>query len=73
MRLSQILGFNKEIMVLIGKTQLKIPHIKAYNYVKQNDFLSTIGSSNLFEIAQNQGNAAKQLKVKIDDEIKLLF
>jgi S-adenosylmethionine hydrolase len=72
-RLSQILSFNKEIMVILGEKQLKIPFVKSYNFVKKNNILSTIGSGNLFEIAKNQGNAAKQLKVNIDDKIKILF
>jgi S-adenosylmethionine hydrolase len=72
-KLLQFLGFNKEIMVIIGEKQIKIPFVQSYNFVKQKNLLGTIGSSNLFEIAQNQGNAAKQLKVNIDDEIKILF
>ena len=72
-KLLQFLGFNKEIMVIMGEKQIKIPFVQSYNFVKQKNLLGTIGSSNLFEISQNQGNAAKQLKVNIDDEIKILF
>jgi hypothetical protein len=72
-KLKQIIGFNREITLMIEKKQFKIPFIQTYNFAKQKDLLSTIGSSNLFEIAQNQGNAAKLLKVKLDDDIKILF
>ena len=60
-------------MVIMGEKQIKIPFVQSYNFVKQKNLLGTIGSSNLFEISQNQGCAAKQLKVNIDDEIKILF
>jgi len=73
MKLKQVLDFNREIMVLIGGKKLKIPFMKSYNFVKSKDILTTIGSSNLFEIAQNQGNAAKKLNIKLDDDIKIIF
>lgn len=72
-KLKQVIEFDRELMVLIGGKKLKIPFVKSYNFAKPKDILSTIGSSNLFEIAQNQGNAAKNLKVKLDDEVKIIF
>ena len=72
-KLKQIIGFNREITVTIAEKQFKLPFIQTYNNAKQKDLLATIGSSNLFEIAQNQGDAAKMLKAKYDNEIKLLF
>lgn len=71
--LAKFLVFNREIIVMIGEKQLKIPFIPTYNLVKKGELLSTIGSSNLFEISQNQGNAAKILKAKINDKVKIFF
>jgi S-adenosylmethionine hydrolase len=72
-RLSQVLNYDKQIMLFIGKKQIKVPFVKSYDFVKKGELLSTIGSSNFFEIAVNQGNASKILKIKTDDEIKILF
>ena len=72
-RLSQVLNYNKQIMLFIGKKQIKVPFVKSYDFVKKGVLLSTIGSSNFFEIAINQDNASKKLKIKTDDEIKILF
>ena len=67
------LNFDNKIMLFIGDKQLEILFVKSYNFVKKGDFLATIGSSNLLEISLNQGNAAKKLGVKLDDDIKILF
>jgi len=72
-RLKQFLAYDKKIMLFIGKKQLKIPFVKSYDFVKIGEILATVGSSNLFEIAQNQGNACKKFKVKPNDQIKILF
>jgi len=70
---SRFLTYDKKIMVLIGNKNHEMPYVKTYNLVKQGQLLSTIGSSNYLEISINQGNAAEKLKVKPDDEIKILF
>ena len=72
-RLNQILDYNKKIKVFIGDINLEIKFVKTYSFVKKSELLATIGSSNLLEIALNQGNAAKKLGVKPDDEVKILF
>jgi len=72
-RLSQVLGFDKKIMLFIGDKQLELQFLKSYNFVKKGELLATIGSSNLFEIALNQGDACKKLGLKPDDEVKILF
>ena len=72
-RLKQVLGYNKRIMLFICDKKLEIPFVKSYNFVKQKEFLATINSSNLLEIAINQGNAAKKLGIKPDDDVKILF
>ena len=69
----QVLNYDKKIMLFIGDKRLEIPFIRAYNFVKKGEFLATIGSSDLLEISLNQGNAAKKLRVKPDDDIKILF
>jgi len=71
--LKHVLSYDNKIMVFIGDKQLGMPFIRTYDLVKKGDFLATIGSSNLLEIAQNQGNAAKKLGIKSDDEIKILL
>jgi S-adenosylmethionine hydrolase len=72
-RLRQVLGYDKKIMLSAGGKRLEIPFVKSYNFVKKGELLATIGSSNLFEIALNQGDAGKKLGVKPDDEVKILF
>ncbi|UCD13465.1 MAG: S-adenosyl-l-methionine hydroxide adenosyltransferase family protein [Thermoplasmatales archaeon] len=71
--LSNVLVYNKNIMVFIGEKCLEMPFVKSYGYVKKRDMLATIGSSNLLEISINQGNAAKKLSVKEDDKLEILF
>ena len=71
--LNQVLSYDNKIMAFIGDKQVKLPFVSTYDLVKKGDFLATIGSSNLLEIAQNQGNAAKKLGIKVDDEIKILL
>ena len=71
--LRKVLDFDKKIMIFIGQKQKEIPFLKSYAYIRKNSYLATIGSSNFFEIGINQGNAAKKLDVKIDDDIKILF
>lgn len=71
--LKQVLNYDKKIMLFIGDKQLEIPFVKSYNFVKKGELLVTIGSSNFFEIALNQGNAGKKLNVKEDDEVKILI
>jgi hypothetical protein len=70
---SRFLNHNKKIMVFIGNKNHEMPFVKTYNLVKQGQLLATIGSSNYLEISINQGNAAEKLKVKPDDEIKILY
>ena len=72
-RLRQVVGYDKKIILLLGRKRLEIIFIRSYNFVKKGELLATIGSSNLFEIALNQGNASKKLKLKPDDEIKIQF
>ena len=72
-RLREVLDYGKKIMIFVGGKQQKISFVKSYNFVKKRQLLATIGSSNLLEIGVNQGNAAKKLNVKLDDEVKILF
>jgi len=67
------LDFDKKIMVFIGKNNYEMTFLKSYDFTEKNQLLATIGSSNYLEISLNQGNAAKKLKAKLDDEIKILF
>jgi S-adenosylmethionine hydrolase len=71
--LKQVLNFDKKILLFIGKKKFVIPFVKSYNFVKPKKLLATIGSSNYFEIALNQGDAAKKLGIKSESKIKILF
>jgi S-adenosylmethionine hydrolase len=67
------LEFGKNMMLYVGKKYIKIPFVKSYGFVKKNQVLATIGSSDLLEIGVNQGNAAKKLGIKEDDKLDLLL
>ena len=71
--LGKFLDFDKKIMVFIGKNNYEMPFVKTYSIAEQGQLIATIGSSNYLEISINQRNAAKKLRVKPDDEIKILF
>ena len=71
--LSKFLNYDKKIMVFIGKKNHDISFVKTYNFAEKGKLVATIGSSNYLEISINQGNAAEKLKVKPDDEIKILY
>ena len=72
-KIHKFLNFGKKIMININDKKYEIPYIQTYNLVKPGLLIATIGSSNLLEISINQGNAAKKLKAKINDEIKILY
>lgn len=71
--LIQKIGYNSKIMLFIGEKQITTSFVKSYSYVKKDEILATISSSDYLEIAVNQGNASKKLKIKPDDEVKILF
>ncbi len=72
---------NNSIRELLGngKIKIKIKDFKLENIhrtfsdVNQGELLSYIGSLNYLEIAQNMGNAAKLLNVKIGDIVKIFL
>ena len=57
--------------ITIGEKQVKLPFVKSYSFVKKHSLLMTIGSQNFLEISMNQGNAAKKLSIKNDDEVTI--
>ncbi len=71
--LMQKIEFDSKIMIFIGDKQINPSFVKSYSFVKKDEILATISSSYYFEIAINQGNASKKLKIKPDDEVKILF
>lgn len=73
LKLRSVLDYDKNVTVFIGTDNFKAKFVKSYNFVKKGELLTAIGSCNLFEIALNQGNAAKKLNVKPDDDVKVLF
>ena len=70
--IKKVLPYGKSITLVIGKKKQEIWYLKAYNFVKKGQLLTTIGSSNLLEIGLNQGNAAQKLKVKPGDKVKII-
>ena len=72
-KLRQVLEYDRKILLFINNQNISIPFVKSYDFVKVGESLSTIGSSNLFEIAINQDNASNKFKIKPGDEIKILF
>lgn len=72
-KLKKIIQFNKVITLIIGRKKLKVSFVKSYDHVKSGELLTTIGSSNHFEISQNKGDASKRLKLNINDKIKIVF
>jgi hypothetical protein len=71
--LSNVLTFDKKIMLSIGEKHLEIPFVRSYGYVKKREILATIGSSGFLEISVNQGNAAKKLSAKEDKTVEITF
>ena len=71
--LKKALPYGKTITLVIGNKKREILFLKAYNFVKKGQLLTTIGSSNLLEIGLNQGNAAQKLKVKPGEKVKIIF
>ena len=60
-------------MVFIGKEKHEMKFVKSYGFVKKGETLATIGSSDYLEISMNGSNAAKKLKVKRDEEVKIFI
>lgn len=71
--LTKLFDFDKKINVFVGNKRHNISFVRSYSYVKKRQMIGTIGSSNFFEIAVNQGNAAEKLKIKQEDKVKILF
>lgn len=71
--IKKVLPHGKKITLIIGNKKREVLFLKAYNFIKKNQFLATIGSSNFLEIGLNQGNAAQKLKVKPGDKVKIIF
>ena len=65
--------FNKKIKIYINRKRREIPFVRSYGFANKGELLGTIGSSNLFEISINQGNAKKQLGAEVGNEIKILL
>jgi S-adenosyl-L-methionine hydrolase (adenosine-forming) len=70
---SNVSDFGKRVTFFIGKKTYRAQFVKSYGFVKKGEILLTNGSSNFLEFSINQGNAAKKLGVKPDDDVKILF
>jgi hypothetical protein len=71
--IKKVIDFDSKLMLFVGKRPKRISFVKSYDFVKKGDALATIGSSGYLEISINQSNASEKLKIKEDDEIKILF
>ena len=67
------IDFGEEIHIEYNKKIHKLKFLKSYGYAKKGEILTTISSSEFFEISCNMGNASKKLKLKEGDEIILKF
>ncbi|MBN2603075.1 MAG: S-adenosyl-l-methionine hydroxide adenosyltransferase family protein [Candidatus Thermoplasmatota archaeon] len=72
-KIKKYVEYGEKLMIFIGSERKEITFFKSYGFARKNQILATVGSSNLFEIVINQGDAAKRLGIKLDDEIKILF
>jgi S-adenosyl-L-methionine hydrolase (adenosine-forming) len=71
--IKQHVTYGKKIKVYINKKKVELVFVKSYDFVKKDQILATIGSSNYFEISINQGNACKKFNAKPNDEIKIIL
>jgi len=71
--LKKHIDFNKKINVYINRKRREILFTKSYGFANKGEILGTINSSNLFEMSINQGNAEKELNVRVGNEIKILL
>ncbi len=62
-----------QITLELPSKTLQLPFVPAYGYVKKNQLLATVGSSDVVEIAMNRGNAAEKLKLQKSMPIRLIF
>jgi len=69
----EIFDYDKKIKISVKNKQKEAIFVKSYGFAKKGQLLATIGSNNFLEISINQGNAAKKLDLKPDDEVKILF
>ena len=63
--------FGDVLNVQIKKQVTKIDFYETYGKIQPNELLSLIGSNGFFELAINQGNAARKLDVSTGDEIRI--
>jgi S-adenosylmethionine hydrolase len=71
--ISRVANFDQNLRISLGATQKKLPFVRSYGHVQKGEALATIGSYRYLEISINQGNAAEQLHVSLDDDIDVLL
>lgn len=65
------MGVKENVKIQLKNIELKLKLCKAYGEAKNRTPIAIIGSHNFLEIAINQGNAAKTLKIRVGDKITL--
>jgi S-adenosylmethionine hydrolase len=66
-------NYNNEILIYVLDKTIKVPFVSSYGFIAKGKLLATIGSGNLFEIAINQGQAARKLSVKEQNKIEIIL
>jgi S-adenosylmethionine hydrolase len=71
--ISRVANFDQNLRISFGTTQQELPFVRSYGHVQKGEALATIGGFRYLEISINQGNAAEQLHVSLDDDIDVLL
>ena len=71
--LRKLFDYDRKINVFVGDKRHEILLVRTYAIAKKRQMLAIVGSSDFFEIAVNQGNAADKLNIKLGDKVKILF
>lgn len=59
------------LLLRVERKVLRLRYSSAYGDVGVNELLTVIGGHGYLEIAMNQGNAAKKLKVKVGTRVRI--
>ena len=61
----------QDMTVQIGTKTLKLSFVRTYGMVEKNSLIALVGSNGYLEISKNQGNASKDIQVKIGDAVQV--
>lgn len=69
----QFFKYGDKIHTVVKDNSFDLFFTPSYGFVKKDELLVTIGSSNYVEISVNQGSAAKRLSASVQDRVELCF